>query len=256
MAEGMTKYPGKRVFRPNLPRLSPLEAWLKADKTLHERTKKLAIDLLKNTTGPMVGVFASARDAQQAPELHSKYGEAARQLGEELGKAGCSMVTGGCPGIVDEAQAAFIKHRAENTQLSLGVRIDALSFDEPANPNLDISFPAAVFGSRLEIMQYLTETAIIFPGGLGTGLELSTFLQYAQAGQTHRRAPVIFFGSDFWAPQFAQIENMSDMGTVSIERQELDHVYVVDSVEQAIKIIFQYHGNGDRRQGRLEQIAK
>ena len=82
---------------------------------------------------------------------------------------------------------------------------------------------------------------IVMPGGFGTFDEVFETLTLIQ---THKvdRFPIIAIGKDFWGPMFACFrERMVGEGTISAE--DIDLVYVTDSIEEAIDHIKQHpHG--------------
>jgi hypothetical protein len=196
---------------------------------------------------PHVGVFASARDRDRAGRLHTEFAPVAKELGRALATSGFSLLTGGCPGIVERAQEAFTHHRLDPTrQRSVGVRIMALEFEEPENPHLDITIRAPTFGARLELMHRFCDGCIILPGGLGSLLEFANFLQYAQVARQHRGMPICLLPGWFWNPMKDLFERMRAYHTVSPENGDLAHLHWVDDVESAVRIILNHNGNRDK----------
>lgn len=241
----MTVEDGLRAKRPHA-----VVDWENADRLLHGLSARLGSTLTHvDTNGaevyaaPYVGVFASAREADKAQRLHEKFATVAIAVGEALGNEGFSMLTGGCPGIVHAAQARFVRTRRNPVrQRSVGVRIKALEFEEPANPDLDIEIHALNFGSRLELMHRFCDGAIILPGGLGSLLELAYFLQYAQVARKGRGMPICVLPSTFWNPLWDLFARMQRYQTVAWDG-DLTLIHRVRSVEEAMEIIKAHNGN-------------
>jgi predicted Rossmann-fold nucleotide-binding protein len=196
---------------------------------------------------PHIGVFASARDPTVAPRLHRDFGREAKMLGRRLAENGFSMLTGGCPGIVDAAQAEFVRKRKNPArQLSVGIRIQALEVPEPANPHLDIQINASNFGSRLELMQLFCDGCVMLPGGLGTLLELAFFLQYSQVARNGRGMPICLLPGSFWNPMRDQLARMAAFNTVTPGSGDTAQLHWVDSVNRATEILLNHNGNRER----------
>lgn len=227
-----------------------VDDWERADALLNGLSARVGrhLDLSDGlVAAPHIGVFASARDPTTAPRLHHDFGRDAKQLGRKLGEGGFSMLTGGCPGIVDAAQAEFVRKRRDaRRQLSVGVRIQALEVPEPANPHLDIQINATCFGSRLELMQRFCDGCVMLPGGLGSLLELAFFLQYSQVARQGRGMPICLLPGRFWNPMRDQLARMGAYNTVSTEGGDVDLLHWVDTVDEAIGILLSHNGNKDR----------
>lgn len=223
--------------------------WETSAKLLDQLTLRLAgkFDRPNETlpqVAPHIGVFASARDKDRAGRLHQEFAPMARELGQRLATAGFSMLSGGCPGIVDQAQAAYVQHRINaGRQVSVGVRIMALEFEEPPNPHLDITVHAPSFGSRLELMHRFCDGCVILPGGLGSLLEFAHFLQYSQVARQNRGMPICLLPGWFWNPMKDLFERMRAYNTVSPDNGDLAHLHWVETVDQAITIMLEHNGN-------------
>lgn len=227
-----------------------VEDWEAAERLLNGLSARVGrhLDLPGGlVAAPHIGVFASARDADVAPRLHRDFGQVAKMLGRRLGEGGFSMLTGGCPGIVDAAQAEFVRKRKDKQrQLSIGVRIQALEIPEPANPHLDIQINATCFGSRLELMQRFCDGCVMLPGGLGSLLELAFFLQYSQVAREGRGMPICLLPGRFWNPVKQQLTRMGAYNTVTPGNGDTALLHWVDTVDEAIDILLSHNGNRNK----------
>ncbi len=198
-------------------------------------TKALARELAQNAA-PFIGVFGSARDSDKAPWLHWLYGDVfAKALGKLLARRQVSMLSGGCPGMVDLAQEAFCNNRRDAAaQKSVGIRITCLGFHEPANPHLDETLHAPDFGSRLELMLQLCAAFVVLGGGIGSLLEVAYFLQHVQAVNGHRDKPIILVGR-MWYPVTWLLRVMAWLGTV--DRADIDRIQVASSLKRVEQVI-------------------
>jgi uncharacterized protein (TIGR00730 family) len=75
------------------------------------------------------------------------------------------------------------------------------------------------------------------PGGFGTMDELFETLTLVQT-QTITRFPIVLYGKEYYQPMMDMIDAMIKEGTVS--REDMNLVYVTDSVDEAISYIHNY----------------
>jgi len=227
--------------------------WEAAERLLHGLSQRLGRELQiahgdEKGTGiaPFIGVFASAREEDKAPRLHREFGPTATAIGERIAKAGLSMLSGGCPGIVETAQDRFVATRINpRLQHSVGVRILALEIPEPANPHLDMEPHALNFGARLELMHRFCSGCVVLPGGLGSLLEIAYFLQYSQVARGGRGMPICLLPGSFWNPLKDMLARMGAYGTVSPNNGDLSLLHFVDSVDEAMNILLAHNGNAE-----------
>ena len=78
---------------------------------------------------------------------------------------------------------------------------------------------------------------IIMPGGFGTMDELFETLTLVQT-QTITRFPIVLFGKEYYQPMMEMVDAMTEEGTVS--RDDINLVYLTDSVDEAINYIHNY----------------
>jgi hypothetical protein len=136
-----------------------------------------------------VAVFGSARLAAS----DSEYGEV-RQLASRLTELNCDIVTGGGPGLMEAANEGAASSRGLRKTRSYGLTI-AIPY-EKANPYLDSVTAHRTFFSRLHHFVRMSQAFVIFPGGIGTALELMMVWQLLQVGFMTER-PVVLVG-EMW----------------------------------------------------------
>jgi len=171
---------------------------------------------------PVVTVFGSARFR----EGHEHY-EKARGMGRALAEAGFCVMTGGGPGIMEAANRGC----QEAGGLSLGINIH-LPLEQQPNPYVDRYMMFEHFFVRKVMMVKYSCAFVVCPGGFGTFDEIFETLTLMQTNKIDD-FPVVALGSAYWQPMidFFQAKMFSE-GMIS--ENDLDLVYVTDSVEEAM----------------------
>ena len=136
-----------------------------------------------------VSVFGSARIQSGDPEYLE-----VRALASRLTELGCDIVTGGGPGLMEAANEGAASSRGSRKTRSFGLTISIPS--EKANPYLDTVTAHRTFFSRLHHFVRMSQAFVIFPGGIGTSLELFMVWQLLQVGFLTER-PVVLVG-EMW----------------------------------------------------------
>jgi uncharacterized protein (TIGR00730 family) len=145
---------------------------------------------------PAVSVFGSARTSPQDPLY-----EQARQVGEELARAGLAVITGGGPGVMEAANRGC----REGGGLSIGCNIE-LPFELDTNDYVDLGIDFRYFFVRKTMFVKYAEGFVVFPGGYGTMDELFEALTLIQTGKVHH-FPVALFGSQYWGGLIRWLED-------------------------------------------------
>src|SRR5438128_5943422 len=104
---------------------------------------------------------------------------------------GCDIVTGGGPGLMEAANEGAAVSRGTRKTRSFGLTI-AIPY-EKANPYVDSVTAHRTFFSRLHHFVRMSQAFVIFPGGIGTALELLMVWQLLQVGFLTER-PVVLVG--------------------------------------------------------------
>ena len=174
-----------------------------------------------------VAVFGSARLKVGDQEY-----EDVRGLASRLTEMGCDIVTGGGPGLMEAANEGAAISRGTRKTRSFGLTI-AIPY-EKANPYLDSVTAHRTFFSRLHYFVRMSQAFVIFPGGVGTTLELLMVWQLLQVGFMTER-PVVLVG-EIWNGLLEWFRrDMVPRGLIN--DSDLDLVQLVPSVEKAAELI-------------------
>jgi uncharacterized protein (TIGR00730 family) len=138
--------------------------------------------------GPCVTVFGSARTPVDHPWYH-----AAREVGQLLGTAGFSVMTGGGPGIMEAANRGARDVGAP----SVGCTIE-LPMEQSTNPYVDLAVDFRYFFVRKVMLVKYSQAFVFLPGGFGTideVFETATLIQTAKI----QGFPVVGIGRGYWS---------------------------------------------------------
>ncbi len=173
-----------------------------------------------------VTFFGSARFKED-----SRYYQEARQLAKRLGKAGFTVVTGGGPGIMEAANRGAYEAKAA----SVGLNIQ-LPNEQRTNKYVKNSIAFYYFFSRKSMLSMSAQAYVFFPGGYGTLDELFSILTLIATKKIESR-PVILYGKDYWRKlnYFVNVNLLKRHKTISDNEAVI--YSLVDSVEQAEKVI-------------------
>jgi uncharacterized protein (TIGR00730 family) len=181
-----------------------------------------------------VTIFGSARIS---PE-HWVYG-AVRDLASELARMGCTIVTGGGPGLMRAANEGAASAGAAAAGRSVGIRVD-LPFEQEINPFVGEVFEHRTFFSRLHHFVLVSDAFVVVPGGIGTVLELVMIWQLLQV-RGLRETPLILIG-----PMWAELVEWARAHLLRPEFMlanpaDLEIPRCVDTVEEAITVLRRHH---------------
>ncbi|HEX5053260.1 MAG TPA: LOG family protein [Planctomycetota bacterium] len=121
-----------------------------------------------------VTIFGSAR----VDPDHWVYA-AVRDMAAELTRLGCTIVTGGGPGLMQAANEGAARVAPADQARSVGIRIE-LPFEQDANPFVGSAFDHRTFFSRLHHFVLVSDAFVVVPGGIGTVLETMLIWQLLQ----------------------------------------------------------------------------
>ena len=154
-----------------------------------------------------------------------------------MGRLGVDIVTGGGPGLMEAANAGAVDGQIESKSRSFGLAIH-LPTEETANPFVDKVFRHRTFFSRLHHFIRLSSAFIVFPGGVGTGLELFMVWQLLQVKHM-KEHPLILVGT-MWPGLIEWMRaTMLERGLIS--PPDFDVIKLVGSSDEAIPIIRESH---------------
>jgi uncharacterized protein (TIGR00730 family) len=135
-----------------------------------------------------VSIFGSARTPEGDP-----YYAAARATAKRLAEAGCTIITGGGPGIMEAAN----RGARDGKGRSIGCNIE-LPFEQQPNPYLDTLVNFRYFFVRKTMFIKYSSAFVIFPGGYGTLDELFEAIELIQTGKISH-FPVVLYGKSYWS---------------------------------------------------------
>lgn len=162
----------------------------------------------------------------------NKWYQEARKLGQLLAKDKFAVITGGGPGIMEAGNRGTF----EKGGSSVGVNIQ-LPREQRINPYVNRAHGFHYFFSRKLMLTYSAQAYVYFPGGYGTLDEFFEIVTLIQTKKIFEKIPVILVGRDFWNPLVKWMEGylLGDFKTISPE--DLKIFTVVDSAEEAMRII-------------------
>ena len=145
-----------------------------------------------------------------------------------------AICSGGGPGIMTAANKGAFESGAK----SIGLNID-LPFENTENPYISdgLNFNFKYFFLRKFMFAYRSEALIIMPGGFGTLDELFEVLTLIQTQKIKRDFPIVIFGEHFWN-ELINTDVLKEYGVIS--GNDLDHLFVTDSVTDAYKHITEH----------------
>src|SRR3954468_385127 len=175
-----------------------------------------------------VSIFGSSRIRRGDPIY-----EEVKKLSFDLARMGVDIVTGGGPGLMEAANSGAVEGQSESHSRSFGLAIH-LPNEEGANPFVNKVFRHRTFFSRLHHFVRLSSAFIVFPGGIGTALELFMVWQLLQVKHVTEH-PLILVGT-MWNGLIDWIQaTMVERGLVS--PNDLNVISIVPSSEGAVPII-------------------
>lgn len=188
-----------------------------------------------------VSVFGSARCGEKTPAYKS-----AQKLGRLLAKKGYTVITGGGPGIMEAANRGAYEAGGE----SIGLDIQ-LPTEQRRNPYVTRSVGFHYFFTRKVMLSAAAQAYVFYPGGFGTLDEMTEMITLIQTEKIPANVPVILVGKKFWTPFLTWVKKML-LQADYIEKKDLTIMYLVDTPEEALKIIQQTR---ERPYGSLERTA-
>jgi len=174
-----------------------------------------------------VTIFGSARLPKE-----NKWCKEAEKLGKILAKHGYTVITGGGPGIMEAANKGA---HSVNPAKSIGINIQ-LPMEQRTNPYVTKSKGFYYFFTRKVMMAASAQAYIFFPGGFGTADEFMEILMLQQTGKM-QKAPMVLVGKDFWQPLLDWMTKKMLNQYKSIKPQDVKLFKIVETAEQAFKII-------------------
>ncbi len=143
--------------------------------------------------------------------VRQEYQQAARNLGQELGRRGIGLVYGGGRvGLMGILADAAVESGSE----VIGVIPRALFPVEVANPNVTRLYEVGSMHERKAMMTDLADAFIALPGGFGTLDELFEIITWSQLGIHHKPIGLLNV-QKFYDPLLTMIQHLVKEGFVS-----------------------------------------
>jgi len=181
-----------------------------------------------------VTIFGSAR---VSPD-HWVYG-AVRDLATELTRMGCTIVTGGGPGLMQAANEGASLAGPDGQGQSMGIRVE-LPFEQDVNPFVGSAFEHRTFFSRLHHFVLVSDAFVVVPGGIGTVLELMMVWQLLQVRHV-QDTPLILVGK-MWPGlvDWARTQLLTTQPPLA-NAEDMDIPVCVNTADEAIALIREHH---------------
>ncbi|MBD3251910.1 TIGR00730 family Rossman fold protein [Candidatus Uhrbacteria bacterium] len=174
-----------------------------------------------------VTIFGSAR-----ANVDNEHYKEAKKLGYLLGKSGYTVITGGGPGIMEAANWGAYEAGGE----SVGLDIE-LPTEQRRNQFVTRALGFHYFFTRKVMLSASAQAYVYFPGGFGTLDEMSEMITLTQTEKIPKTVPSILVCKDYWQPFVDWVQQKLYQEHRYISKKDMDLFHVVDSAEEAMKII-------------------
>jgi uncharacterized protein (TIGR00730 family) len=175
--------------------------------------------------GPCVTVFGSARFSEDHP-----YYQLAREVGQELARAGFTVMTGGGPGIMEAAN----RGAKEVGGRSVGCNIE-LPAEQMPNRYLDRWITFRHFFVRKVMLVKYSYAFIALPGGFGTLDEIFETVTLVQTGKI-QEFPIVLVARDFWEP-LVEFLRAGPLAAGTVDAADIERLAVTDSPVEAARSV-------------------
>ena len=188
--------------------------------------------------GPCVSIYGSARTG---PE--TKVYKDAQKIASLLSESGYGVITGGGPGVMEAGN----RGAHDTGGPSVGLNIE-LPFEQQENPYIDRdkSIDFDYFFVRKVMFVKYSQGFIVMPGGFGTMDELFEALTLLQTGKLNSR-PIVLYDSKFWSGLVEWFKDTMLYKYKTISDTDPNLFSIVDTPEEAVKVITDFHSNASLR---------
>ena len=188
--------------------------------------------------GPCISIYGSARTGPQTQVYKD-----AQKIASLLSESGYGVITGGGPGVMEAGNRGA--HAAGGSSVGLNIE---LPFEQHSNPYIDRdkSIDFDYFFVRKVMFVKYSQGFIVMPGGFGTMDELFEALTLLQTGKLNSR-PIVLYDSKFWNGLVEWFKDTMLVKYKTISDNDPNLFSIVDSPEEAVKVITDFHSSASLR---------
>lgn len=173
-----------------------------------------------------IGVYLSSKE-----NLPENYVQAAREVGELIGKTGRILIYGGARKGLMEVLAQSVKQHGGRVYGMVPEIIEKLGLVSDA---IDVTFRCVDLSDRKMMMNRESDVLVALPGGIGTLDEVFTVMANTVIGIRHQ--PVVFYDVDgCWDALLAALDNLFEQGLVS--GSPSDYYSVAHNIQELASLI-------------------
>ena len=211
----------------NIPTLNKKEMRSFTQKWVTEISKEFAEGFQFLENYPKSITFFGGNQLKEG----NPYYESARVLASRLVKElGCSIISGGGPGIMEAANRGAFE--AGGSSLGLLIKLPG---GQVTNGYVTEKFSTNYFFVRKVCLSFSAEAFIFYPGGFGT---LDEFFEILTLIQTRKitHVPLICVGSEYW-DELKEFMKKEILGRDAIKPEDLNLFHIADDHDEIIEII-------------------
>lgn len=173
-----------------------------------------------------IGVYLSSKE-----NLPENYVQAAREVGELIGRTGRILIYGGARKGLMEVLAQSVKQHGGRIYGMVPEIIEKRGLVSDA---IDVTFRCVDLSDRKMMMNRESDVLVALPGGIGTLDEVFTVMANAVIGIRHQ--PVVFYNVDgCWDALLAALDNLFEQGLVS--GSPSDYYSVAHNIQELASLI-------------------
>lgn len=173
-----------------------------------------------------IGVYLSSKE-----NLPENYVQAAREVGELIGRTGRILIYGGARKGLMEVLAQSVKQHGGRVYGMVPEIIEKRGLVSDA---IDVTFRCVDLSDRKMMMNRESDVLVALPGGIGTLDEVFTVMANTVIGIRHQ--PVVFYNVDgCWDALLAALDNLFEQGLIS--GSPSDYYSVAHNIQELASLI-------------------